>query len=334
MALFCAQCGTENPDGNAFCMSCGAALTATAASDDVTQTIQTGPFNAPTPPVAVAPGAALPPLTFMSAESAPPGGYLPPSGPYLPAPPSGTQPTHRTSSTMLIAIVVAVLVIVAGGGVAYAALNKGGTTPGPSPNIPVTVPTTAPTSAPTAAPTQPPVATPAPVSPAGGGHTVSAAFAKIFVPAGFTVADQESNSIVLAPSNGNEEAVGAQAQPLTGATTNAQLDQDLLQGDQQSDDPSAKMCSTKAPSQTQLVGSGGPITADVISICENLTPPNGPAFAAVDGYFAGVAKAADGSYKAVWFEFLAPASSFQAFTNSIPSTLISQSVFSDASPPA
>ena len=355
MAVFCAQCGTENPDGNAFCMSCGSALTAssTAASDEVTQTIQTGPFPAagaspvaptaaagpgpfssPTPPVAVAPGTALPPLTFMSAESAPPGGYLPPSGPYLPAPPSGTPPAHRTSTTMLIAIVVAVLVIVAGGGVAYAALNKGGTTPGPSPNIPVTVPTTAPTSAPTAAPTQAPVSTPAPVSPGGGGQTVSAAFAKIFVPTGFTVADQESDSIVLVPSNGNEEAVGAQAQPLTGATTNAQLDQDLLEDDQESDDPSAKMCSTKAPSQTQLVGSGGSITADVISICENLTPPNGPAFAAVDGYFAGVAKAADGSFKAVWFEFLAPASSFQAFTASIPSALISQSVFSDASPPA
>jgi hypothetical protein len=334
MALVCAQCGTDNPAGNAFCMSCGSSLAAAPApatndiTEDITQAVQTGPFAAPAPPVAVAPGTSLPPLSFL------PPGYVPPSGPYLPAPPSGTAPAHRTSSTMLIAIVAIVLLVVSGGGVAYAALHKGGTTPAPNANIPVNVPTTAPTTAPTAAPTEPPASTAQPASTSAGGQTVSTPFAKVFVPTGFTVIDQQSHSIVMGPNNGGEDAAGVQAEPLSGATTNAQLDQDLLTGDQQSDDPSAKMCSTKAPSQTQLVGSGGPITADVISICENLTPPNGPAFAAVDGYFAGVAKAADGSFKAVWFEFLAPASSFQAFTRSIPAAFVSQTVFSDAAPPA
>jgi hypothetical protein len=337
MALICPQCGTDNPAGNAFCVSCGSALTATSLGDEVTQTIQTGPFPDPgtppiAPPLAVAPGTALPPLSFLPAGYTPPAGYAPPSGPYLPAPRSGTAPAHRTSSTMLIAIVAAVLLVVGGGGVAYAALHKGGTTPAPNPNIPVTVPTTAPTTAPTAAPTQPPVTTP-PVTSASG-KIVSTDFAKVFVPTGFTVVDQESDSLVMSPSSGDEDATGVQAEPLDGATTDAQLDQALLVGDQQNDDPSAKMCSTKAPSQTQLVGSGGPITADVITICENLTPPNGPAFAAVDGYFAGVAKAGDGSFKAVWFEFLAPATSFQAFINSIPPAYISQTVFSDASPPS
>jgi hypothetical protein len=337
MALGCAQCGTDNPVGNAFCMSCGSSLAAAPASastdvtEDITLAMQTGTFVGPgTPPalpVAVAPGTALPPLSFL------PPGYAPPPGPYLPAPPSGTALSHRTSSTMLIAIVVIALLVVCGGGVAFAALHTGGATPAPNANIPVNVPITVPTTAPTAAPTEPPASTPQPASNNAGGHTVSTSFAKVFVPGGYTVVDQQSDSIVISPSN-SEDAAGAQAQALSGATTNAQLDQELLAGDQQSDDPSAKMCSTKAPSQTQILGSGGPITADVITICENLTPPNGPAFAAVDGYFAGVAKAADGSFKAVWFEFLAPASSFQAFTNSIPPAFISQTVFSDAGSPA
>ena len=337
MALVCPQCGTDNPAGNAFCMSCGASLAAAPSesavdqdlTQDITQAVQPaasgpGPFAAP-PPVAVAPGTALPPLSFL------PEGYAAPSSPYLPPPPPGTAPVHRTSSTMLIAIVVSVLLVVGGGGIAYAALNKGGTTPAPNANVPVNVPTTAPTAAPTPAPTQPPVSTP-PASTDSRGQYVNTAFAKVFVPTGYTVADEQSDSLVMAPDSGNDEGVGVQADPLSGATTNAQLDQALLAGDQQSGDPSAKMCSTKAPAHVQLVGSGGPITADVISICENLTPTNGPAFAAVDGYFAGVAKAADGSFKAVWFEFLAPASSFQSFTNGIPAALISQTVFSDAGP--
>ena len=152
------------------------------------------------------------------------------------------------------------------------------------------------------------------------------------MPSGYTVSDQEDDYVVLTPNSGDDEAVGLQSEPLNGATTNAQLDQALLAGDQQSDDPSAKMCNTKAPSTTQLTGSGGPITADVISICESLTPGNAPAFSAVDAYIDGVAKASDGSLKAVWVEILAPASSFQTFANSIPGSLIAQSIFTDASP--
>jgi len=115
-------------------------------------------------------------------------------------------------------------------------------------------------------------------------------------------------------------------------STNTALDQALLQGDQQNGDPSAAFCSSKAPSHAQLNGSAGVIVADVISICENLTPSSGPAFAAVDGYIDGVARASDGTLKAVWIEFLAPASSFQAFVNGIPPALITQTVFADAGP--
>jgi hypothetical protein len=328
MALVCTQCGTDNPAGNTFCLNCGSSLAAAPPPPGFTP--ETPAAVAQEPPVAVAPGTALPPLSFLPPGYVPPGSFGEESGPYLPAPPSGTPPAHRTSSTMLIAIVVVVLLVVGGGGVAYAALHKGGSTPAPNPNIPVS----APTSAPTTAPPQPPGAPAQSATSGAGGQTVTTPFAKVLVPTGYTVSDQGSDYIVLTPNDGNEEAIGAQAEPLTGTTTNAELDQDLLTGDQQNGDPSAKMCSTKAPSQTQLAGSGGAITADVISICESVTPINGPAFSAVDAYVAGVAKAADGTFKAVWFEILAPVSSFQAFTAGIPSALFAQTVFSDAAPPA
>jgi hypothetical protein len=342
MALICAQCGTDNPAGNAFCMSCGSPLAAVAAGIPAATPPAAGvPFADPdaTQPFVLPVPAAPPPIgdPAVASQTPPasflPPGYLPGASPYLPAPPAGTPPAHRTSSTMVIAIVAAVLIVICGGGVVYAAVHKGGTTATVSPNAPANVPTTPATSAPTAAPTQPPASTPSgPTGTTAGGQTVTTQFAKVFVPSGYTVTDQEDDYIVLTPSSGDEEVVGLQSEPLDGPTTNAQLDQALLAGDQQSGDPSAKMCTTKAPGMTQLMGSGGPISADVIDVCESLTPDNGPAFSAVDAYIAGVAKAANGSLKAVWVEILAPASSFQAFANSIPGSLLSQSVFTDASP--
>jgi hypothetical protein len=356
VALICARCGTDNPAEDAFCMSCGAQLVAGAPptagaqlgagsppsagvplADAPTEsfTLDTPPVVTPAPVVAPAPAAMPPgydpsqPGVAVPSSFLPPG-YVPGASPYLPAPPSGSPPVHRMSSTMIIAIVVIVLLVVGGGGVAYAALHKGGTTATVNGNVPVHVPTTAPTASPTQPPATTPVPTPATTT--GGGQRLSTAFASVFVPTGYTVSDQESDYVILTPANGDDEAIGVQAEPLTDTTTNAQLDQGILAGDQQSDDPSARFCSTKAPSQTQVVGSSGPITADVISICESLSPSNAAAFTAVDGYIDGVAKASDGSFKAVWFEILAPATSFQAFTNSIPSSLFTQTTFTDAGP--
>jgi hypothetical protein len=341
VALICARCGVDNPAGNAFCIGCGSPLAGVPAAVPAAMPPVPGvPIADPMAPPPFAPGmpAAPPPPGDPLVAAQPPASFLPPgyvtgSSPYLPAPPAGTPPAHRTSSTMIIAIVVVVLIVVAGGGIVYAAVHKGGTTATVSTNAPANVPTTPPTSAPTAAPTQPPASTPSgPTGTTGGGQTVTTPFAKVFVPSGYTVSDQEDDYIVLTPNSGDDEAVGLQSEPLDGATTNAQLDQALLLGDQQSDDPSAKMCNTKAPATAQLTGSGGAITADVISICESLTPDNGPAFSAVDAYIAGVAKASDGSLKAIWVEILSPASGFQAFANSIPGSLITQSIFTDASP--
>jgi hypothetical protein len=294
-------------------------LAATASPDREPALTTAPPPVDPSQPGFGAPASYLPP------------GYVPGASPYLPAPPAGNTPVHRMSSTMIIAIVAIVLLVVGGGGVAFAALRNGGTTAEVSGNVPVHVPTTAPSASPTQPPATTPVPTPATPS---SGQRLTTPFASVFVPTGYTVRDQESDYVALTPDNGNEEAVGVQAEPLSGPTTNAELDQELLANDQQNSDPSARFCNTKAPSQTQVVGSGGPITADVISICENVAPPNGPAFAGVDGYIDGVATASDGSFKFVLFEILAPATSFQSFVNSIPSSLFTQTTFTDASPPS
>jgi zinc-ribbon domain len=296
MAQICLHCGAENPDDNTFCSSCGASLAGPA-------------------PVA-APGAPV----FPAGAS-----------PYLAAPPPVAAPLHRMSRNAVLAIAVSAVIVIGGAGVAFAALHKGGTTPVPAPNVPINVPT----FAPTAAPTQSPATAPTPQSTsqaASQGKIVTTPFASVFVPTGYTLSDQHSDYVVLTPSNGQEEAVGVQSDPLLVGSTNTALDQALLQGDQQNGDPSAAFCSSKAPSHAQLNGSAGAIIADVISICEDLTPASGPAFAAVDGYIDGVARASDGTLKAVWIEFLAPASSFQAFVNGIPPGLITQTVFTDAGP--
>ena len=145
---------------------------------------------------------------------------------------------------------------------------------------------------------------------------------------------QGADYIVLTSNSNDNEAVGLQREPLTVTTTNAELDQDLLAGDQQSGDPAARFCSTAPPTHTALVGSGGFIKADVITICEDVTPTGGPKFAAEDGFVDAVAMTASGSYEAIWVEIFAPVSDYQSFSDSLPTDLFTSSTFKDASPPA
>jgi hypothetical protein len=261
------------------------------------------------PPVAVpaTPSSYLPP------------GYMPPgSSPYLPPPSTATPSVHRTGHNGVIAIVSAVLIVVGSAGAVYAALHTGGGT-ATTGSVPANIPATG-----GSIPTAPPAST--------SSDTAVTPFATVFVPAGFSVTDQGADYIVLTPDNADDEAVGVQAEPLTSTTTDAELDQDLLAGDQQNGDPSAAFCKSKPATATQIVGSGGDIAAHAISICEKVTPTGGAAFAAVDGYIDAVAKGSDGKYKALFFEILAPVGEYQAFANSLPSTLFTQTTFTDATP--
>src|SRR5437879_2312059 len=91
MAIACANCGTQNPDGNKFCQSCGKPLVAAPVG------AAAGPAAAaPTPPPTAAAPTAAPP-----AAGAPPPGYSPY---YAPVPGQGVT-VHRTSPGLIIGIV-------------------------------------------------------------------------------------------------------------------------------------------------------------------------------------------------------------------------------------
>jgi hypothetical protein len=325
MAVTCAHCGTVNPDGNTICMSCGMPLGPVPA--DTAATTPDAPAAAPD-----LPGVALPNLDEPIAVPAPSGaaltsgsdptsylppGYSPGASPYLARPGYGAAPMHRTGRFSVIAIVGIISIVFGGAGAVEAALRTSGSSQSVSTSPPANVPINTPAG---------------PQSQKSSNGLTTTPFATVFVPTGFSVNDQAADYIVLTPNNNDIEAVGLQSEPLTVTTTNAELDQDLLAGDQKDGDPTAKFCSTAAPTHTALVGSGGFIKADVITICENVTPSGGAKFAAVDGFVDAVAITASGSYEAIWVEIFAAANDYQAFSDSLPSELFTSSTFKDAAP--
>src|SRR5438132_11859140 len=83
MALACPRCGTQNPDGNAFCQACGTPLAAVA-------------------PAAVAgPPPDLPPPVVGPPPSVPAPSYQSPY--YAPAPGAALPPVHRAPWVRIIA---------------------------------------------------------------------------------------------------------------------------------------------------------------------------------------------------------------------------------------
>jgi hypothetical protein len=323
MAVTCAHCGTVNPDGNTICQSCGMPLGPVPADTAATTSDASAAPDLPgvalpnlNEPIAAPVLSGAPVTAATDAANFLPPGYTPGASPYLARPTSGTAPIHRTGRFSVVAIVGIISVVFGGAGAVEAALR---TSPSPSASAPANVP-------------------PSPIT---GGQTQTSTstgltatpFASVFVPAGFSVNDQASDYIVLTPNDNANDAVGLQSEPLTVTTTNAELDQDLLAGDRKGGDPTAKFCSTAPPTHTALVGSGGFIKADVITICENITPSSGPKFAAVDGYVDAVAMTASGKYEAIWVEIFATADDYQSFSNSLPTELFTSSTFKDASPP-
>ena len=318
MAVFCSRCGTQNLDGSAFCSKCGAPLTATAVAP---------PGGPPTP------GASPPPVP-APAPGAP---YVPGQSAYLPPPPGGTV-VHHTSRNVVIAVVVVAVVVIAGAAVAFAALHKGTTTPVSHPTTPpvptahpTAQPTVQPTVQPTIAPTLQPTAGPTNGPTTGGGTTVNAGFATVFVPQGWSTSNAHSDYIELDPPSHNGLII-VESDPQPSSASNAGLDQALLKVDQQSYDPAAAACSGTTTQMSSLLGSAGTIPADLFTICENVTPQNGPAFAAVDAYVDGIARGSSGLKSAI-INVFAPADQYAAFLNNIPARLFTDTVFKDAGPP-
>src|SRR3984893_12556985 len=94
MALACPRCGTQNPDGNAFCQAYGTTL------------------------AAVAPAVGRGPLRYLRQLSVGPPPNVPPpsyqSPYYTPAPGAAQPPVHRAPWMMIIAAVVGLVVVMAG----------------------------------------------------------------------------------------------------------------------------------------------------------------------------------------------------------------------------
>ena len=176
MAQQCARCGAQNPDGNLYCQACGTPLTAQAAA----------------PPVAAAPPATgfAPPPPGMAPPTFGQAGY---QSPYY-QPTGVAVPVHRTPWMLIIAGVVALVVLLAGFGTAFAVLaNHGGNNSAGAGVGDVPSPTPAITPSPVASPTTTPSTT---------GTTESNNGLTVPVPAGWSVAAKDNESIVLSDPNG------------------------------------------------------------------------------------------------------------------------------------
>src|SRR5438270_237564 len=121
MAVACARCGAQNPDGNAFCQACGSPLAAGAPQPAPPAPSAPPAGPPPGPPAGVAgPPAGMPPPVFAG-----PSAY---ASPYF-TPQPAMAPIHRTPGTLIIAGVVAVVVLIAGCGTAVAVLARRRTEP-------------------------------------------------------------------------------------------------------------------------------------------------------------------------------------------------------------
>src|SRR3989442_206942 len=148
MALTCARCATQNPDGNAFCQACGTQLVAMphgppagppppgarpprggpprARPPQSAQPATSGAPRGPPPQSAQPATSGLPPQGAPPRVAAPPPSAPPPSyqSPYYAPPPGYPQPpVHRTPWMLIIGAIVGLVVLMAGCGTALALIN-------------------------------------------------------------------------------------------------------------------------------------------------------------------------------------------------------------------
>ncbi|HEX9363580.1 MAG TPA: zinc-ribbon domain-containing protein [Candidatus Dormibacteraeota bacterium] len=191
MAMTCARCGAQNPDGNLYCQVCGTPLTAPSRV-----ATPAPPAAPPGPP----PGVIQGPPPNIAPPTPGPAGY---QSPYY-APTGPVAPIHRTPWMLIVAAVVALVVLMAGCGTALAILGSRG-----SPSTSGTTITDVPSPSPATTPS--PVASPIP-SPStnpSGVATESNDGVTMTVPAGWSVASRDSEAIVLTDPNGEGSVTAA-----------------------------------------------------------------------------------------------------------------------------
>jgi hypothetical protein len=231
MALTCARCGAQNPDGNQFCQACGTPLVP-AAAGVATGVISDPPAGMAPPP----PPAGLPPPVMS------PSGY---QSPYF-VPTAPTPPVHRTPWVLIVGAIVGLVVIMAGFGTAFAVLtnrntvNTGG-------GITASLPSPSPEGTPS------PIGSPTPIS--GQATKASNAGVVVPVPAGWTVASRDPESITLADPAGNGFVTVASG--VSSPVQNAQQNKDQVDQDVKGRYPDTKLCPNTSTTNGTLNGAKG-----------------------------------------------------------------------------
>jgi zinc-ribbon domain len=216
MALTCARCGAQNPDGNQFCQACGTPLMAAVAPPAAPAWIAAPPPSAAPPaqeqpPPAQAPAwSAAPPQGPPSApgSTAPPLAYASPppasvayaSPYYAPTAAFPQAPVHRTPWILILAAIFGLIVLMAGCGTAIALFNNG--------KVSVTGGITSDVPSPTPAGSPSPVTSPSALT----GPSASNTGLTLPVPPGWVVDSKDNEQITLAdPSGAGVITVGSGA---------------------------------------------------------------------------------------------------------------------------
>jgi hypothetical protein len=231
MAVTCARCGTQNPDGNQFCQACGTPLVVAPAQPPAPPSALPGPPASPPPP----------PTAYQSPY-------------YAPSAVGPQPPVHRTPWTLIIAAVIVLVLLMAGCGTGIAVLvnrnsasNTGvGILPSPSP-----------------AGTPTPVGSPTPSTTGGG--TVSNTGVAFILPSGWTVVNKDDQSITIsnADSTGSITIGSGASNP----AQNAQQNKDTIDKFFQSKYPDTKTCPGSKTGPATLNGA----TGIVWEVCFTLT---------------------------------------------------------------
>lgn len=218
MALACPRCGTQNPDGNAYCQACGTPLTAPVA-------VTTGAYAGPPPGIAPPP----PSPVYQSP-------YYAPSG--------ASVPVHRTPWMLIIAVVLAATVLMAGIGTALALLGHRETQTSNSGFADIPSPT--------------PGLTPSPVASAttttqtglqsNDGFTIN-------VPGGWSIDSKDNETMVLTDPNGDGSVTVSSGASIP--TQTAQNNKDTVDSSLKSKYPDTRECPNTSPAGGTLNGVTG-----------------------------------------------------------------------------
>jgi hypothetical protein len=220
MAVTCARCGTQNPDGNQFCQACGTPL-AVAAAPPAPGAVLPGPPPGPPPPQA---------------------GYQSPY--YAPSAVGPQPPVHRTPWILIISAIVVLVVLMAGCGTAIAVFSNRTSGHGNSPGL---LPSPSPAGAPS------PVASPSPVSKSR--RTASNKGETFILPAGWTVQSQDDETILITNPNGDGSVtVGSGA---SSPAQTAQQNKDTIDKFFQGKYPDTKTCAGTKTTTGTLNGAAG-----------------------------------------------------------------------------